>query len=396
MSATAPVRPSLRDRFMAARADLLTWAIVLGSFVVGYVGYVKNSVFFFPDSRYYLAMSYLFGGETPDSAQHLTEQALVGYGIPVPDADVLFGWGLVQPRVVLPALAALPVKLFGPYGLPAVVLLIDIVLIVAMTLILKRRLGNGPAIAVMLLVTTSHYLQAFNGGALTESLSALWTALSLVLAWKWIADRSRWALVGIALTVVGSGFTRQATFIVAGAFVAAWVLDSIFARKNSPWMWPAVVTAATSLGVQVFQTLVFPSFSQAGQYMRMTGTDSIGDAILATPKLAAGILINDFGTFLKADMPLLILILLALAGMVLFFKRPEAHLLFGALLGVALYNITNGNATQFRYAVPGLIFYALAAGILIAAAVGRLPAVRRVPSSLDPDGADDRDRAPAH
>lgn len=395
MSAAALVRLSVRDRFIAARADLLTWAIVLGSFVVGYAGYVKNSVFFFPDSRYYLAMSYLFGGETPESAQHLTEQALVGYGIPVPNADVLFGWGLVQPRVVLPVLAALPVKLFGPYGLPAVVLLIDIALIVVMTLILKRKLGNGPTIAVMLLVTTSHYLQSFNGGALTESLSALWTALSLVLAWKWIADRNRWALVGLALTVVGSGFTRQATFIVAGAFVGAWVLGSIFARKNSPWMWPAIVTVVTSLGVQVFQTLVFPTFSQAGQYMRMTGTDSLGDAILATPRLAAGILINDLGTFLKADMPLLVLILLALAGMVLFFKRPEAHLLFGALLGVALYNITNGNATQFRYAVPGLIFYALAAGILIAAAVGRLPAARRVPSSPDPDGAADQDRAPA-
>lgn len=367
-------REDFLTRFTARRADLLTWAVVLGSFVVGYAGYVYRSVFFYPDSRYYLAMAYLFGGESPEDARLLTEQALVGYGIPVPDADTLFGWGLVQPRVILPLLAAIPVRLFGPYGLVGVVLVINIVMTIVFTMILKRRFGNGAAIAVMLLINTSHYLQAFKGGALTESLSALWTALSLILAWKWIQSRSKWALIGLAATVIGSAFTRQATFIVAGAFAVAWILGSIKGRKNNAWMWPAIVTAVTALAAQVFQTIVFPTFSQAGQYMRMTETDNIVDAILATPKMVAGILVDETATFLRQDVSLLVFILLAIASMVIFWRREESHLLLGAVLGVALYNITNGNATQFRYAVPGLVFYALAVGLLVAYAVGALSA----------------------
>lgn len=366
MSANVGVSVGRWDQLIARRADLLTWAIVLGSFVVGYVGYVKRTVFFYPDSRYYLAMSYLFGGESPDDARALTEAALVGYDIPVPETDVLFGWGLVQPRVVLPILAALPVKWFGPYGLVAVVLLIDIAMTVVFTIVLQRRLGNVAAITAMLLINTSPYLQGFKGGALTESLSALWTVLSLICAWKWIQLRKPWLLVALVLTVLGSAFTRQATFIVAGAFAVAWVLGSLIARKNNEWMWPAIITGVTSVAAQVFQTLVFPTFSQAGQYMRMTETDSVLGAILATPKLVVGILVNEIGTFLTEDLSLLVFILLALAGMVFFIKRVESHLLIGAILGVALYNITNGNATQFRYAVPGLIFYALAVGVLAA------------------------------
>lgn len=355
----------LKSWVLINRAELVTWVLVLGSFVVGFAGYMVRSVFFFPDSRYYLAMAYLFGGETPEHAQLLTQEALVGYGIPVPDADELFGWGLVQPRVVLPLLAAIPVKLFGPYGLVGVVLVINIIMTVVFALILKQRFGNMAMIAAVLLINTSNYLQMFRGGALTESLSALWTALSLILAWKWIQHRSKWALLGVALTVLGSAFTRQATFIVAGAFVAAWLLGSLKERKNSDWMWPALVTATTSLAAQIFQSVVFPTFSQANQYMRMTETDSVWGAVAATPALAVKILTKDLWTFLAGDVSLLVFILIAVLGMIVFFKYEESHLLVGALLGVALYNITNGNATQFRYAIPGLIFYALVVGLVV-------------------------------
>jgi len=366
---------SARPRVQAARSwltgrsgDILTWLIVLGSFAIGYIAYVRRLPFFYPDSRYYLAMAYWFGGESQDSARDLTIEFADAYRVPVPEVDQLFGWGLVQPRVALPALAAIPVRLFGPFGLAATVLVIALVMTIVFTQILRRRFGNGIAVTVMILVNASYQLMMFNAGMLTESLSALWTALTLLATWAWFRKRSGWLLVAVGLTVVGSAFTRQATFIVAGAFLMAWLLGSLLQRRWNDWGWPALVVAGTALGCQLLQSIVFPSFSQLDQFLKKAEADSLGEAILAVPRMTWRIITADIGTFLDRDLTLLILIVLALVGMFLFFRRPEAHLLLGAILGTGLYNITNGTPTQFRYAIPGLIFFVLAAALTLRAA----------------------------
>ena len=46
----------------------------------------------------------------------------------------------------------------------------------------------------------------------------------------------------------------------------------------------------------------------------------------------------------------------------------ESQLLLGAILGIALYNVTNGTPTGFRYSMPGLAFFAVSAALLIARA----------------------------
>jgi hypothetical protein len=54
-------------------------------------------------------------------------------------------------------------------------------------------------------------------------------------------------------------------------------------------------------------------------------------------------------------------------GIVLFWRRSEAHLLVGAILAISVYNITNGTPTAFRYAIPGLVFYVAMVGLVIRA-----------------------------
>lgn len=349
----------------ANSASLLTWSIVLGSFVVQVVGRLKRAVTIFPDSRYYIAMTLRFAGKTPEEARALTQALTEPYGITVPDVDVLFGWGLVQPRVVLPLLAAFPTRMLGVYrGLMVTVLAIALLMVVVFTAILIDRLGNAAAIVAMLLINTSFLLSSWNLGMLTESLSALWTALTLVAAFGWVKYRQQKYLWIVGLTVLASAFTRQATLIVAGALVGAWLIGMILKKGGKDWMWPALVASGTSIGAQVVQTLVFP-FSQAGQFMRMTETDNLWDALLATPRLAFFILRDDVGFWLRADPVLMVFILLALASMVIFYRHLESHLLFGALLAIILYNISNGNPTGFRYAVPGLVFFALSVGLLV-------------------------------
>ncbi len=340
------------------------WCVVLGSFVVGVLPRMVGKLVY-PDSRYYIAMTLRFSGQAPEAAREMTEAVTSVYGITVPEVDSLFGWGLVQPRVVLPLLAALPTKLLGPYkGLALTVFVINLALTVLLTLVLKKHFGRASAITVMLLVNTSLHLQAFKAGILTESLSALWSLLTLLAAWRWLKTRNHWALFAVGATVVASAFTRQATLVVAGALVSAWVVGSLLDRRNNAWMAPAIVALVASVGSQVFQTLVFP-FSQSNQFMRMTETETIGQALAATPRLLAGIVRDDLNTFLSGDVSLLVFILLALASMIIFFRKTESHLTLGAFAGFLVYNVTNGNATSFRYGVPGLVFFALSVGLLV-------------------------------
>lgn len=376
------VRFPLPEWIQRNSGNITLWTIVFGSFAVGYIAYMMRKPYFYPDSRYYLAMSYWFGGETQESARNLTIEFATAYGQQVPEIEKLFGWGLVQPRVVLPLLAALPVRLFGPFGLAGTVLAIFIVMTIVFTIILKRRYGNIVAATVMLVMNASSHLMMFNGGMITESLSALWTALTLIVAWWWFARRRGWMLVLLAATVVGAAFTRQATFIVAGAFVIAWLLGSLLQRRWNEWTLPAIVVAVTSLGCQILQTVIFPSFSQLDQFFVKTGTDNLGDALLNAPRMALYIVKDDVLTFLNEDVATLVLILLALLGAVLYLKRPEAHLLIGAILGTAVYNVTNGTPTQFRYAIPGLIFFAMAAALAVKSTSERLSATQRF---VEPD-----------
>lgn len=370
------------------RSDLIFWLITFGSFAITYVAYVKWFRLYYPDSRYYLAMTYLFLGNTPEHARDLTIAFSEPRGIEIPGLDLLFGWGLVQPRVVLPALSTPFVAAFGPNGLAVVPLIATLLCLVLMAVMVRRRFGIMPALTVVLLLNTSMFLVSFQTGMLTEGLSALFTVLALIAAWQWIRRPRAWLLIVMGATTAASAFTRQATLIMAGAFVMAWLIDMALHRRwRSAWLWPAVVVAGTTLVCQALQSVVFPSFSQTDQFVTQAGASSLGEAILNVPMMLFGIVKADVLAMMRNDRALLILICLAVAGMVLFWRRTEAHLLLGAILATGVYNVTNGTPTAFRYATPGLIFWVLCAAMVVAATAEWIR-TRSPKSSSDASGAD--------
>lgn len=381
MSLLTTTRAWVTERF----ATILTWAIVAGTFAAGYLAFIRNWPSFFPDSRYYLAMAFWFGGDSQQVARDRLVEFATPFDIMIPDLDLLFGWGLVQPRVVLPALATPFVKVFGPYGLTITTFLITATLTVLLTWVLMRRYGNTAAVAAMLLINGSTFLMWINGGMLTESLSAVWTLLAVLAAWKYVKNPQLWLLFAMAGVTALSAFTRQATLINAGAFVLAWLLGSIIQRRNSPWMWPAIVVTGTSLACQLLQTILYSPFSQLDQFITQSGADSLGGALLAIPNKVLYILTTDFNNFMLTDHALMILVLISVAGMVLFWKREESHLLFGAILGVALYNITNGTPTTFRYAVPGLVFYVFVVAMVFSATASIISRPRQDSALASPE-----------
>lgn len=380
--------------FLRHRSTLLLWTILGATFAITYVTYVRWFRMFYPDSRYYLAMAYLFLGNDPETARQLTVDYAAPRNIDVPPVEDLFGWGLVQPRVVLPALSTPFIALFGPAGLAVIPLMATAALMVISVIMLRRRFGTLVALLIGLLFNTSLFLVSIGTGMLTEGLSALFTAIALLLTWRWLRAPRPWLLVAIGAVTVLSAFTRQATLIMAGAFVAAWLLGSLVERRNSRMMWPALIVGVGAVGCQVLQTLLFPSFSQLDQFLAQAGANSLGEALLNVPRMAFDIVKADVVTMMRGDRALLVLICLAVAGMIIFWRRVESHLLLGAIAATAVYNITNGTPTQFRYATPGLIFWLLAAGMLVSATVTWVRRSRSNPTAL-PGGDDDEAAAPS-
>lgn len=368
--------------FLRHRSTLLLWTILGATFILTYATYVRWYRMFYPDSRYYLAMAYLFLGNDAETARQLTVDYADPRNIDVPPVEDLFGWGLVQPRVVLPTLSAPFIALFGPAGLAVIPLLATAALMIIAVIMLRRRFGTLVALLLGLLLNTSLFLISIGTGMLTEGLSALFTAVALLLAWRWLETPRRWMLFAIGAVTVLSAFTRQATLIMAGAFIAAWLIGSLVERRNSRMMLPAIIVGAATIGCQVLQTLIFPSFSQLDQFLAQAGASSLGEALLNVPRMAFEIVKADVLTMLRGDRSLLVLICLAVAGMIIFWRRVESHLLLGAIAATAIYNISNGTPTQFRYATPGLIFWLLAAGMLVSATVTWVQRSRSNPTAL--------------
>lgn len=374
-----------RTWLVAQRVFWLDYLVILSVLTVVYVAIILLYSQYFPDSAHYLGMSLWFSGMTQQDALELVNARHIANGWdPNTSVDLLFNWGLVKPRVVLPLLSVPFIWLFGPAGLTVTTGIITLVLVLVLYKLLAARYGRVASVVSVLLMLSSMFIMVFSVGMLTESLSALWGVAALAAAYRYQSDpRKRWIVIMVAVTLL-SAFTRQATFIVAGAFVVAWLLSFAVPRATRGWTVPTIAVAGSALLAQLVQTWLFP-FSQGDQYMRMTQTDSLWGAILATPKLIVGILREELATYVLEDQVLLILIGLALISMVVFWRRTESHLLFGAILGISLYNITNGNATHFRYAIPGIVFFLGSISLLLvhlqASARGGPPAARSDPET---------------
>jgi len=359
--------------------------VVATTFAVTYGSAIKYWPLFAPDSSYYAAMSLRFGGASKrEAVRQVAEMRLAsGWSTPHKFVDTLFSWGLVQPRVVLPALSAPFVKIWGIAGLAVVPGLALAALIGVLTWMLSRRWGGRVAAVTVILIMCSPKIMIYGSAMLTESLSALWGALTLVAAWQY-QRRPGWRpVVWMVLLTVVSAFTRQATLIVAGAFVTAWLIALVLRRRPNTWGVPALAVGVTSVAAQLLQNLIFPTFSQLAQFELKTGAHSLGGALWNSPRLAARILRHDLLLIAQTDHALLVLLMLGALSMVIFWRRAESHLLLGAIMGITLYNVTNGTPTAFRYAMPGLVFFAVSAALLIS----RVGLRQDVPPAVDPPPA---------
>jgi hypothetical protein len=341
--------------------------MIFAVLLITMVGVYLGSKQFFPDSRFYLGMSLRFGGMDRVSAYQVVSglhREMMNPSLPMPDIVKLFDWGLTLPRVVYPLLSAPFVHILGYKGLAIVPAIFTFGYVIGFHYLLVKRFDRITAFVAVTFVVLSNCVMLYSFGMLTESLSIFWGLLSIAFAFKYLETRNPLLLVAIASVTFLSAFTRQATFIVAGAFLFAWFGALIQKRHRSGWGAIALVNGGVALGLQLFQTAVFP-FSQADQFMKATGTESVAGAVLQAPGLLAGVLKKEIYYYLAADIPLLLILILCVVSVSLYLGKTENHLFIGAIAGILVYVVTNGSSTHFRYALPGLVFFALTFSLII-------------------------------
>jgi len=365
----------------AWRAIAPDYLIITALFAVMAYATLINWPHFALDARYYYAMALHFGGHSEIESRDMVIALMHQLGVhaPMPEIQQLFHWGMVEPRVVLPLIAAPFVALWGFKGFLLVEIAFTYALIIALFYFLSRAYGRGPAFIAAILLMTSHYIMYFSLSLLTEPLTMFISVLLLFSAWQYVRERRVTWLYVLAGLVIIQGFTRQATFVAALAFGCAWLGALVLRKPRRSLGAVALVVSVTAVGVQIIQSLIWP-FSQLNQFYEITGTNNLGDALLKLPGVAWNILYWDMHTFLRGDLVLVAILLLTLVSVLIFWRRAESHMIIGAFLGIAVYNVTNGTTTQFRYSLPALAFYLTGIALLVSYLISRTDRRQQYPS----------------
>ncbi len=358
------------EQRLASSAPGLVWAAVYGMFGLTYYATVVSSRLWVPDTKYYAAVALRVAGHSQDDAARIISAHIRPFGIDWgnPTAADLFGGGLVGPRVVYPVLSAPFVEVFGLRGMAVVPALALVVTIALLLLTLAPRYGWLGSLPVLVLLATSSHVMLFASAMLTDGLAMMWSAMLLFVGLRTHSFRSHGVWLLLAVSVL-QAFSRQSTLIPAGAFLVAWLALALRRRTaGNRWAPAALAVGVTTLLTQLLQAVLWPGFSQVQQFEHATHTTSLGAALRRAPRLIRHLANVEFQHLAQSDLSQLLLLAASLIAVVVLWRREEAHLAVGALLGAAVYEVTNGSPTGLRYGLPALPYVAL----LVAALVARL------------------------
>ncbi len=140
-------------RFFTSAAPWPVWAALGATWTVMVIGTLKTKSQYLPDSRYYVAMTYRMLGLSPESAQAKVAVLDKAQGWDTPPLDLLFNWGLVQPRILYPALSAPFVKVAGVQGMVVVPVVSMALLTFVGFAFIAHRLGVTAALVPVGLLT---------------------------------------------------------------------------------------------------------------------------------------------------------------------------------------------------------------------------------------------------
>ncbi|HZN74114.1 MAG TPA: hypothetical protein VFC00_20800 [Micromonosporaceae bacterium] len=378
------------------------WALVGVTYVLTVLVSVRRFWQWGPDSRYYLAWAYKYGGLSEAEAGRRTYEFLGGFSwfqpfchgacgphVPAEAYDQLFHGhtgGLGAMRLLYPLLSAPFVRLFGPYGM-LVVPLIAYAVCVALVMILTTRLVDRAwsvlaAMAMLLPLSVARFATY----AYTEALAmALMAACLCVLPLDRPPQprhrRRDLALLGVFLTLFA--FTRQFHPTVVAGVALAWLGAAIRQRRlRNDWLPLLAVAAGVAAVCSLIQSLLAPDFQVVGPFLRYLGADSIHDVPALLPAIAWQI-IKAEAFSASADGPLVVLTALAVFAAARRPHHPLAQYTTGAVLVTFALSLITAEGSDFRYYAITTPMLAILATTTVAATLKQPPTAATIRPAPD-------------
>ena len=341
--------PSRRD---VLGIDPFILAVVLIPLGLGLAAHVYWDRLFFPDSRYYLVMTYRDMGHNAASAL-ATQQKVTGF----PAAPWYFAasdpvWRMVQPRMLYPLLSMPFVWAAGPrLGMIGVPVLASMVTVTACARLTQRLYGPMAALLAAGALAASITVTDITV-ALTDPLAMALVALVLVN----LPIRRRIQgqnLVWLGLLSVALCLTRQTTTVVLGLAAAGFLWALMPGRRGAPgqrrdWLIAAAVISTITVCGQIINTLLAP-YDISVEFLLASHQRTMSAALAHLPVMAWQIAKAEAGVMVRTDIPLTMLAIGAALYGVTAWREIDAWLLFGGSLGTSVLMLANGFPSFLRY-----------------------------------------------
>lgn len=331
-----------------------------------------------PDTRFYLAWAYRFGGLSDVEAGQRTYGFLNNFdwfgpycwpACDLTDPALTFDWlfggeqgGLVAQRPVYPLLSAPFVALLGPRGLLVVPAFAYTACVVLTVVLAGRLLGRRWAVPAGIASVLPISIVQFGLYAYTEALAmALLLACVLCLPLARSADRRGLIAFGALLALLA--FTRQFHYALVLGVVAAWLGT---ARRRRGWRNEWLPFVAVGVGISavlaVVQRLMAPGYSLLEPFLKVSGAQTVEAIPGVLPGVVGRIVVGELHVAAQ-DFGLVLVVLLGVAGMVRYRASAFTWLTVGLLVGIFALQLVTALPSDNRYwalAVPLLAIHATA------------------------------------
>jgi hypothetical protein len=340
-------------RAFAGEVPARYWALLAALFAGGYVYYHATHRGYTGDGLYYAAMAMMRAGHPYWDALHAVggyfhDRAIfrLDYGFFDPQFNPL-----IKPRVLYPILSVPFVWIFGVGGMWAVPVFAALYTLWVATRLIARLYSPRVALVVVIPFLTTIAWWEFGTGVYTEPLAIAFMTCLLrnVPLGRTVGVRQHCV---VALMLVALSLTRQMTVVPMAMLVAPFLWSVLRERRlRTPWLTPAAIGVLVG-GLALFLLLVWAPYDALDAFLRNTHTKTLGLAVRHLPSIAWRLLRAESASYLRADLPMVLLWVAAIASCVARWRTPVAALFIGAAGSSVVFAVLNGVAGSLRYFFP--------------------------------------------
>jgi hypothetical protein len=353
-------------RRAAVVAPLRGWALLGGVYLVAMVLNVWRVWHFGPDTRFYLAWAYRFGGLSEVEAGRRSYEFFNSFDWFAPfcwnacdtsDPSITYSWlfrgeegGLFAQRVLYPLLSAPFVRLFGPDGLLVVPVIAYTACVILVVVLASRLYGPRWAVVAGLATVVPISITAFGLYAYTEALAmALLMACVVMLPLGRRVMPSRRDLIIFGALLVAFAFTRQFHMVLVLGILCVWLGVTL---RERGWRHEWTPFAAVGLGVSVIvygvQTLMSPGYGVVKPFLEVSGAGTVAGIPGVLPGVIGRIVAGEVDTAGR-DFGLVLVAVLGAAGLVRAWRSDLARLTAGILVGTFALELITALPSNNRY-----------------------------------------------